>query len=116
MEDRLEAHAKIANFEPVCLFDTLREHPDALPILLSEHTIIIGIKSWSLKKMFSFFTTFLGNNFDLHFKSITLFETYKFLFSFRPLRNFVIYHSVFEKKNGQNLTMTIFIRKSTTLK
>lgn len=50
MEDRFKPHAEIPHFERVVLFDALGQHPDALPVIFIEESIIVGIQSCTLQE------------------------------------------------------------------
>ena len=49
MEDWFEAEAEVADFERICLFDTLWEHTYSLPVLFIKEAIIKGIQRRTLE-------------------------------------------------------------------
>ena len=48
MENRLKAKTKTANFHRVFDFDTITQHPYALPVIFCKLSVIICIKCWAL--------------------------------------------------------------------
>ena len=49
VKDGLEAHSEIADLGGVVLLDALRQHPYALPVLLGEQGIVVGVQCRALK-------------------------------------------------------------------
>ena len=48
MKDWFEAHSKVSNFERIVLFNTLRQHSQALPVVFGEKTVVEGIQRRTL--------------------------------------------------------------------
>ena len=49
MEDGLEAHAEVAYLVLVVLLDRLQQHPDAFPVVLAEHGVVVGVQRRALE-------------------------------------------------------------------
>ena len=48
MKNRLEAKTKTANFHWVFDFNTITQHPYALPVIFCKLSVIVCIKCWAL--------------------------------------------------------------------
>lgn len=49
VEDRLESHSKMADFEGIILLHTLRYHTNSPPIFLIKDGVVKSVQRWSLQ-------------------------------------------------------------------